>query len=123
MVQRLIRTVRDDYDIVLIDTGPVLGSIEAHLVCAQADGVVLVVGAGRARGQVKAAVDQLHRVGARLLGLVFNLAQPKDFKTSAASQSFRSVRPEDDRPTAPPITDFPELEPLPRVVALDTKRV
>jgi capsular exopolysaccharide synthesis family protein len=123
MIQRLIHTVRDDYDIVLIDTGPVLGSIEAHLVCAQADGVVLVVGAGRARGQVKAAVDQLHRVGARLLGLVFNLAQPKDFKTSAASQSFRSVRPEDDRPTAPPITDFPELEPLPRVVALDTKRV
>jgi hypothetical protein len=58
-----------------------------------------------------------------LLGLVFNLAQPKDFKTSAASQSFRSVRPDDDRPIARPSSnEFAEFEPLPRVVALDTKR-
>jgi capsular exopolysaccharide synthesis family protein len=122
-IVRLIESLRNDYDIVLIDTGPVLGSIEAHLVCAQADGVILVVGAGRARGQVKAAVDQLNRVGAKLLGLVFNLAQPKDFKTSAASQSFRSVRPDDDRPIARPSSnEFAEFEPLPRVVALDTKR-
>jgi Mrp family chromosome partitioning ATPase len=107
---------------VLIDTGPVLGSIEAHLVCAQADGVLLVVGAGRARGQVKNAVDQLRRVNARLLGLVFNLAQAKDFRTSAASQSFRSVRPDGVTPQPPDPSDFPEMEPLPRVVALDTKR-
>jgi hypothetical protein len=54
---------------------------------------------------------------------VFNLAQPKDFKTSAASQSFRSVRPDDDRPIARPSSnEFAEFEPLPRVVALDTKR-
>lgn len=122
-IVRLIESLRNEYDIVLIDTGPVLGSIEAHLVCAQADGVILVVGAGRARGQVKAAVDQLNRVGAKLLGLVFNLAQPKDFKTSAASQSFRSVRPDDDRPIARPASnEFAEFEPLPRVVAMDTKR-
>jgi capsular exopolysaccharide synthesis family protein len=121
-INRLLATVVDDYDVVLIDTGPVLGSIEAHLVCAQADGVVLVVGAGRARGQVKSAVDQLRRVNAKLLGLVFNLAQPRDFKTSAASQSFRSIRPDASpaQPSSP--SEFPELEPLPRVVAIDTKR-
>ncbi|MFN7314415.1 MAG: GumC family protein [Phycisphaerae bacterium] len=121
-INRLLDTVVDDYDVVLIDTGPVLGSIEAHLVCAQADGVVLVVGAGRARGQVKNAVDQLRRVNAKLLGLVFNLAQPRDFKTSAASQSFRSIRPDAAPPQPPSPTEFPELEPLPRVVAIDTKR-
>ncbi len=121
-ITRLINTLRDDYDIVLIDTGPVLGSIEAHLVCAQADGVLLVVGAGRARGQVKNAVDQLRRVNAKLLGLVFNLAQAKDFRTSAASQSFRSVRPDGVAHRQAGPTDFPELEPLPRVVAMDTKR-
>lgn len=121
-INRLLDTVVDDYDVVLIDTGPVLGSIEAHLVCAQADGVVLVVGAGRARGQVKSAVDQLRRVNAKLLGLVFNLAQPRDFKTSAASQSFRSIRPDATPPQPPSPSEFPELEPLPRVVAIDTKR-
>ncbi|MFO0858117.1 MAG: AAA family ATPase [Phycisphaerales bacterium] len=120
-ITRLIETVRDDYDIVLIDTGPVLGSIEAHLTCAQADGVILVVGAGRARGQVKAAVDQLRRVNAKLLGLVFNLAQSKDFRTSAASQSFRSIRPDGPAPEPVNPADYPEMEPLPRVVALDTK--
>lgn len=122
MVSKVLEAVRDDYDIVLIDTGPVLGSIEAHLVCAQADGVVLVVGAGRARGQVKSAVEQLHRVGASVLGMVFNLAEGRDFKTSAASQSFRSVRPDGTPPERPAPNEYPELEPLPRVVALDTKR-
>jgi capsular exopolysaccharide synthesis family protein len=122
LVHKVLDAVRDEFDVVIIDTGPVMGSIEAHLVCAQADGVILVVGAGRARGQVKAAADQLKRVGASVLGLVFNLAQARDFRTSAASQSFRSVRP--DAPPTPKAqpTDFPELEPLPRVVALDTKR-
>jgi polysaccharide biosynthesis transport protein len=122
MVTKVLDAVRDDYDIVLIDTGPVLGSIEAHLVCAQADGVVLVVGAGRARGQVKSAVEQLRRVGATVLGMVFNLAEGRDFKTSAASQSFRSVRPDGTPPSRPTPSEYPELEPLPRVVALDTKR-
>lgn len=124
LVRRTLDAVRGAYDIVLVDTGPVLGSIEAHLVCCQADGVVLVVCAGRARGQVKAAVDQLRRIGARVLGIVFNLAQPQDFRTSAASQSFRSMRPDDDRP-APHRSqgeDYPDMEPLPRVVALDSKR-
>jgi hypothetical protein len=99
----------------------VLGSIEAHLVCAQADGVILVMGAGRPRVQVRAATEQLHRVGARILGMVFNLAQSHDFRTSAASQSFRSVRPDGPPPTRPAPTEFPQLEPLPRVLAIDTK--
>lgn len=122
MVHELIASVRDQYDVVLIDTGPMLGSIEAHLVCTQADAVVLVIGAGRARSQVKAAIDQLRRVGANIAGLVFNLAEARDFKTSAQSQSFRSVRPDGPAPRGPAPDEFPELEPLPRVMALDTKR-
>lgn len=122
VVSRLMSTLRDEYDIILIDTGPVLGSIEAHLVCAEADSVILVVGAGRARGQVKSAVAALHRVHARLLGMVFNLAHSRDFRMSAASQSFRSVRPDGPPPQRPRPDDFPDLEPLPRVVAIDTRR-
>lgn len=122
VVQKLINTLREDYDVILIDTGPVLGSIEAHLVCAEADSVILVVGAGRARGQVKSAVAALRRVNARLLGMVFNLAQGRDFRMSAASQSFRSVRPDGPPPQRPKPDEFPDLEPLPRVVAIDTRR-
>ncbi len=122
VISRLIGTLRDEYDIILIDTGPVLGSIEAHLVCAEADSVILVVGAGRARGQVKSAVAALRRVNARLLGMVFNLAHGRDFRMSAASQSFRSVRPDGPPPQRPKPDEFPDLEPLPRVVAIDTRR-
>ena len=40
-VRRLIAAVRDQFDMVLIDTGPVLGSIEATPVVAASDAVIL----------------------------------------------------------------------------------
>src|SRR6185312_11591601 len=42
-LRRLIDEARKQYDTILIDTGPILGSIEASLVCAAADAVVLTV--------------------------------------------------------------------------------
>ena len=38
---------------ILVDTGPILGSIEASLVCAAADGVVLAVSRGQSRPLVE----------------------------------------------------------------------
>ncbi|QYU67898.1 AAA family ATPase [Leptolyngbya sp. 15MV] len=40
LVRNLIRQAHDRYDAVVIDTGPVLGSLEASLVCAAADGSI-----------------------------------------------------------------------------------
>jgi hypothetical protein len=42
-LRRLIVEAKEHFDVILIDTGPILGSIEASLVCTAVDGVVLAV--------------------------------------------------------------------------------
>ena len=51
-VRRLIEEAKGSYDLVLFDTGPVPGSVEALLVTSQVDGVVIVVPQGEARTAV-----------------------------------------------------------------------
>ena len=75
----------------MIDTGPILGSIEASLVCAAADGVVLTVARGQQRPMVEKALGHLAAIGARLAGVVFNRAQSSDFERSISGMSMRSI--------------------------------
>jgi capsular exopolysaccharide synthesis family protein len=90
-VRRFLDAAREEYDIVVIDTGPILGSLEASLVSAESDGVVMALGRGQQRFQVERAVNHLATVGAKLVGVVFNRAQPNDFKRAVSSASVRSV--------------------------------
>jgi polysaccharide biosynthesis transport protein len=90
-VRRILDQAREEFDIVIVDTGPVLGSIEASLVCAEADGVVLAIGRGQHRGVADRAISHLNSIGARLVGVVFNRAQTSDFRRMMASTSIRSV--------------------------------
>ncbi len=120
MVRDLVEQARAEYDVVVIDTGPILGSLEANFVSSEADAVVLVVGRGQQRSYVDRAFEQLHALGARVAGMVFNRASTTDFMQSATSTSFRSVR---DEP-APPVDPgtVPDFEPVARTVALDIRR-
>lgn len=90
-VRRVIAEAREKFDVVIVDTGPILGSIEASLVTAAADGVVLALGRGQARPQAERAIDHLANVGATLMGVVFNRAQAGDFRRAVTSASVRSV--------------------------------
>ena len=45
---RVLRAVREDYDIIIADTPPVLPVTDAAVLCQYADGVVLVAGHGMA---------------------------------------------------------------------------
>lgn len=120
-VRKLLDKLRGEYDVLLVDTGPILGSLEANFVSCVADGVVLVVGQGQERTQVQRAFEQLARLNARVLGFVFNLASATDFRRSAASASFRSVRAEPSRASETP-KEYEDLDPLPRTVALDVRK-
>jgi polysaccharide biosynthesis transport protein len=91
VVRKLIEQVRDQFEVVVIDTGPILGSIEASLACAAADGVILTLGRGQQRQHADRAIDHLSAIGAKLLGVVFNRADANDFKRSVSSASVRSV--------------------------------
>lgn len=90
-LRRLIDEASRNYEVILIDTGPILGSIEASLVCAAADAVILTVARGQQRPMVEKSLSHLGAIGARLAGVVFNRAQASDFERSISGVSMRSV--------------------------------
>ncbi|PYM66768.1 MAG: hypothetical protein DME11_05820 [Candidatus Rokuibacteriota bacterium] len=68
-----LRAVRDEYDIVLIDTPPVLPVTDSAIVAAQADGVILVYQAGKVgRLVLKRAKVHIENVGGKVWGVVLN---------------------------------------------------
>jgi polysaccharide biosynthesis transport protein len=108
-VRRLVQAAREHYDVILVDTGPAPGSIEAGAAAASTDGVVVAVAMGESRAAIRACCDYLIRAGATLAGLVFNRANVSDVirhSTSRMSSSvYRSVPrlmpPSQERPPAP----------------------
>ncbi len=76
---RIVEQARKQFDTILIDTGPILGSLEASIAASQVDGVVLAVSRGEQRGLAERAMDHLASIGARVAGLVFNRASTSDF--------------------------------------------
>ena len=90
-LRRLLNEAKKHFEIILIDCGPVLGSIEATPVCAAADGVILTVSRGQQRPLVEKAISHLMGIGARFAGVVFNRAQARDFARSISGISLRSI--------------------------------
>jgi receptor protein-tyrosine kinase len=74
MVQ-LLERLRDRFDVVVVNTPPLLPVTDAAVLSAHADGVLVVVRAGRTtRQQLTLAMRTLNAVGARVLGTVLNMA-------------------------------------------------
>ena len=72
-VTELIRQMRADYEIVLIDAPPVLATTDATVWSSKVDGVVIVYQVGRvARGALLRAKSQMDNVKAQMLGIVLN---------------------------------------------------
>ena len=84
-MQQLVQFVSDAYDLVLLDTPPVLAAAESMALATLVDGVVLVVRAGQTdRHEARQAVRQLADVGAEILGAVLN-----DPDSTAAQYGYR----------------------------------
>ncbi|MFG0259658.1 MAG: polysaccharide biosynthesis tyrosine autokinase [Phycisphaerales bacterium JB041] len=90
-VDSLFERLRREFDVLVIDTGPILGSIEAQAIVPASDEVLLVVSRGRDVRHVRMAIERLQRLGARRLGIVFNRAANSDFERST-SMSLASER-------------------------------
>jgi succinoglycan biosynthesis transport protein ExoP len=66
-----------DYQVVIVDTPPLLAVADARIIGTRADGVVLVVRAGStARNLVRRARQLLHAAGVPVLGMVLNAWLP-----------------------------------------------
>lgn len=74
-MDQLLAELRERFDLVLIDTPPVLAVSDAQIVSTKCEGVLLVVKAGELkRRPALRAKEQLSFVNARLLGVVLNQA-------------------------------------------------
>jgi len=72
-MKEFLDLVRENYDMVIIDTPPVLPVTDAAVLCQYVDGVVLVAGYGLATfDAVMQARASLEKVNARILGVVLN---------------------------------------------------
>jgi len=74
----LLEQLRQMYDIILIDTPPLLAVTDAQIVSTKSDGVILVVDQGKVKRDIAGkAVKSLESVNARILGVVLNNVKRK----------------------------------------------
>jgi capsular exopolysaccharide synthesis family protein len=77
-MSELIAACRKEFDMVVIDTPPVLHLPDARIIGRLTDGVILVLRAGRVRSDTIVAAEQrLHNDGIAILGTVLNDWDPK----------------------------------------------
>lgn len=71
----LLKQVRVEYDVVVVDAPPLLPVTDAALLAVQADGAIVVVRHGKTtRDQVTQALQRISQVGARSVGVVLNMS-------------------------------------------------
>lgn len=74
----LLQQLSDRFDVVVLDSSPVLSATDAAVLSLQVDGVILVAEAGGVtRQRVVQARSALQAVNARVLGTVLNGVQPQ----------------------------------------------
>lgn len=78
-MQRFLLMLRENTDMVVIDSPPCLPVADSAILARQVGGVVLVVNCGRTRrGAAVKAKESLERAGGHLLGLVLNRVSQND---------------------------------------------
>jgi succinoglycan biosynthesis transport protein ExoP len=112
----LLTRAREHFDTILIDTGPIPGSIEAAAVTAAADGVILVVSRGEHRPLAEKAIQYLRELGAVLAGMVFNRANDDDMQASTTATRLSSFD-RSGRPRTVPEAADTKLGPIAGAVA------
>ncbi|KJR46661.1 Tyrosine-protein kinase EpsD [Desulfosporosinus sp. I2] len=79
-MKRLLEEVSEQFDIILIDTPPIVAVTDPAILAQDVDGVILVMASGEVhKDYAQSAKELLDKVGAKILGVVLNKA---DMKTS-----------------------------------------
>jgi Mrp family chromosome partitioning ATPase len=108
-LRRVLGQARRLFDIVLIDSGPILGSVEAAVVAREVDGVVFTIARGQDSATVERSLRHLEAIGVNIMGAVFNRAKINDFYRSLQSSSLKAPSPQRPKRTAPMGFDDPTL--------------
>lgn len=144
-MERLLAQLTADYDVVLLDTPPLLPVTDAAVLSNLTGGALLVVGADRVhRPQLREALDSLKTAGAHLHGVVLNrIARQEagyytyDSGYAPRGDSTVEIQAVESRPSAAtkpkrarvettrPVADLPprETEPVPVSVGTPAGRI
>ena len=75
-MQKLIKKLAEETDMVLLDSPPILAVADAAMLAPMVDGVLVIAAQDQATAKgIRRALQQLDKVGARVLGIVFNKAK------------------------------------------------
>jgi len=78
----MLKDIRESYDMILIDTPPILSVADGLIISSLSDGVVLVVQAGKVKRQlIIKSKEKLEYVKAPILGAVLNNKKSKKIET------------------------------------------
>ncbi|GIO12247.1 tyrosine protein kinase [Cohnella xylanilytica] len=77
-MESLLEELRNRFDIILIDSPPLLAVTDAQVVSTKCDGVILVMDQGKVKREIaQKAKSGLDKVGAKMLGVVLNNVKHK----------------------------------------------
>lgn len=89
LMRNLLQRAREDYEMILIDSPPIIAVTDPSVLARLVDGVVIVVRiAATQRGAAQMAIEQLRRVEAPLIGLLLNGISMSNFYGSFYYQQY-----------------------------------
>jgi capsular exopolysaccharide synthesis family protein len=110
-MEDVLERLRADYDLVIVDTPPVLAITDALLVGKHTDGMIVISRMRRTtRSGLRRSIEAVERVHARLLGVVINAAMESEDKRYGYTKGYLSQSRAGNEDLHP--TDF-EREPDP----------
>ncbi|HEY2495067.1 MAG TPA: CpsD/CapB family tyrosine-protein kinase [Paenibacillus sp.] len=87
----LLESLKEEYDLILIDTAPIMAVSDGLVVAAISDGVILVVMAGKTKREyILKSKEKLAHVQAQILGVVLN--NKKFYKSEAEHYSYYGIQ-------------------------------
>ncbi|MGA9378934.1 MAG: polysaccharide biosynthesis tyrosine autokinase [Phormidium sp.] len=105
-MQTLMTDFQSAFDLVIYDTPPLVGFADASILATPTDGVILVVGLGKAdRYPLMQALDTLRISGTPILGLVANGVKNYTTRWHDSYNRYYNQSPADQRPTEQIVID------------------
>ena len=93
--QEIFARLRHHFDLVLIDSPPVLPVTDAAVLARHADATLLLAAAGQTRrADLRRAVEKLEQVNAKMLGIVLNKVTRQTERTYGYTYSYKPYRAE-----------------------------
>ena len=101
-MKRLLAALKAEFDLIIVDAPPILPVADPGIIAAQADGVLLVVRAGKTqRKTVKEAEELLKKMKAHVLGCVLTHVEYYLPSYRRYYQEYYGAKQENDQPAEP----------------------